>query len=472
MKRILSALLCWLCAVTLAHAGQDLDVVVSIKPIHSIMSGLMKDIGTPGLLIKGKQTPYNFKLSRQQKQRLNKASLIVWVGPELESSLQQPLSKLPDKVKILQLLSNEDLKILPSRFHPDQCDPFFWLDDRNVIILLDVLTEALIKVDPERAHVYERNRQRMLIPLKRVDREYEYGYRGLKSGIGIEYYDTLYYFEQAYALKVIDQVAASPRDKISANRLLKARQQFQTGNADCLFLDQSMPADDAELLTSGLKINTGVLDVLGQHFKPGEDLYIKLMNYNTDVIKKCLNANMDDAELAREKADAANIPDIDSLGGRFILTNQYGQIVTEEDLKKHFSILYFGYTSCPDVCPTTLTVLTQALKKLGDKAKRIQPYFITVDPERDNVEVLRHYVKYFDPRLIALTGSVDMIHRVADQFKVKFEKSDVDPEHPKEYTMNHSASLFLMAPDGRFITKIAFGITADTLAQKLEEYLR
>ncbi len=471
MKQLVSIFILWVFATT-AQAGQDLDVVVSIKPIHSIMSGLMKDIGTPELLIDGKQTPYNFKLSSQQRKRLNKAALVVWVGPELEKSLQQPLAQLPAGVQVLQLLANEDIKVLPARMNPDQNDPFFWLDDRNVIILLDVLTDALIKVDPERAHVYRRNRQRMLIPLKRLDREYEYGYRGLKSGVGIEYYDMLYYFEQAYALKVIDQVAASPRDKINANELLKARSLLNSGQANCLFLDQSMPAADADLITSGLNVNTGVLDVLGRHFKPGEDLYIKLMNYNTDVIKKCLNANMDDAELAREKAEAANIPDIDSLGGRFILTNQYGQVVTEEDLKKHFSIIYFGYTSCPDVCPTTLTVLTQALKKLGDKAKRIQPYFISVDPERDSVEVLRHYVKYFDPRLIALTGSVDMIHRVADQFKVKFEKADVDPKHPKEYTMNHSASLFLMAPDGRFITKIAFGITADTLAQTLEEYLR
>ena len=124
------------------------------------------------------------------------------------------------------------------------------------------------------------------------------------------------------------------------------------------------------------------------------------------------------------------------------------------------------------MCPTTLSVLTQALKKLGDKAKRIQPYFITVDPARDKVDVMRDYVKYFDPRLIGLTGTPEMIRRVADQFKVKFEKGEVDPASPNQYTMDHSSSLFLMAPDGRFITKLAYGLTADALADKLNEYIR
>ena len=471
MKQLFAALL--LCAFTLsARAAQDFDVVVSIKPVHSIVAGLMKDIGEPGLLIDGDTTPFTYQPSAAQKQRMKKASLVIWVGPELEKTLQPALAQLPDKVRVVEMLAREDLKVLPSRFKADERDPFFWMDDRNAIIMLDLLTEVLIEEDPARSHVYERNRRRMLIPLKRLDREYEYGYRGLKSGVGVQYYDSLHYFEQAYALKIADQVTGTPWDKVSASDLLRVRGRLQSQLANCLFLDKSMPAENADLITAGLDINTGELDVLGRDMSPGEDLYIKLMNHNTDVIKQCLDADMDAATLARLEAEAADIPDIDSLGGRFMLSNQYSQLVTEADFRGHYSIVYFGYTSCPDVCPTTLSVLTQALKKLGDKAKRIQPYFITVDPARDKVDVIRDYVKYFDKRLIGLTGTPDMIRRVADEFKVKFEKGEVDPENPKQYAMDHSSSLFLMAPDGRFITKLAYGLTADALADKLNEYIR
>lgn len=471
MKVWLSFILLLLCS-TVVQATQDFDVVVTVKPIHSIVVGLMKDTTQPELLIDGQQTPFDFKLQPSQLEKMKKAKLVIWVGPELEKTLQPDIARLPASVRVVELLSQPDLKILPSQVHAEQRNPFFWMDDRNAIILLDRLTEIFIEMDPARSHIYERNRLRLLKPLKRIDREYEYGYRGLKSGIGVQYYDTLYYFEQAYALNVMDQVTDTPWSKVAAHSLLRVRNHLLSQQANCLFLDRSMPAENAQLITDGLNVNTGVLDILGRQFKSGESLYIKLMNFNTDVIKQCLNADMDNAVSARLAASQDNILANDSLGGRFILNNQYGELVTEEDLKQHYSVIYFGYTSCPDVCPTALTVLTAALKELGDKGKNIQPYFITVDPERDTVSVMRDYVKYFDPRLIGLTGTPEMIKRVADQFKVRFKKDKVDPETPLQYTMDHPASLFLMAPDGRFITKLAYGISAQTLAQKLIEYTR
>ena len=471
MKKGLLAVLLWLVSPVLL-AAQDSAVFVSVKPVHAIVTGLMKDIATPELLIDGTQTPFDFKLAPAQRERMKQAKLVIWVGPELEKSLQATINSLPGSVKVIELLSQPDLKILPAHDNPDQRNPFFWMDDRNVIILLDLLTEAFIKTDPARSHIYVRNRLRMLKPLKRIDREYEYGYRGLKSGVAVQYYDALYYFEQAYALKILDQVAGTPWDNVTAAGLLRVREHIASHQANCLFLDRSMPADNAALLTDGLAANVGMLDVLGQQFEPGESLYIKLMNFNTDVIKQCLDADMVAAASARKVASRDEMPATDSPGGRFILTNQYGELVTEEDLKKHYSVIYFGYTSCPDVCPTSLGVLTRALKLLGDKATNIQPYFITLDPERDTVDVMRHYVDYFDPRLVGLTGTPAMIKRVADQFRVRFKKDQVDPDDPKQYTMDHSSSLFLMAPDGRFITKLAYGISAETLAEKLREYMR
>ena len=471
LLKALALLLC-LQAGTLLAARGDFRVVTTIKPIHSLLSGLMKDIGQPVLLMKGRQSPFDFRPDAATRAQLEDANLVFWVGPELEKTLQPVIAKLPKSVRVVELLADEDLKILPSRNDPKQRNPFFWMDDRNAIILLDVLTEALIEADPERAHVYTRNRLRMLKPLKRIDREYEYGYRGLQGGTGAEFYDSLYYFEQAYALKIAGHVVTTPWDPVDASRLLKLRSKMVEYHVGCLFLDEGMPAGNLDLLTSGLDLATGTIDPLGLDLEAGEGLYLKLMRHNTDVIKECLRANMDEAAQAREKADATEIPDTEGIGGRFILTDQFGRLVTEENLRGHWSLLYFGYTHCPDVCPTSLSTLTGALKLLGPEAKRIQPYFITVDPARDKAPVLREYVKYFDPRLIGLTGSPAMIQRLADEFHVKFEKGEVDPEDPNLYSMNHSAGLFLMAPDGRFVTKFAYGISAETLAEKLREYVR
>jgi len=101
------------------------------------------------------------------------------------------------------------------------------------------------------------------------------------------------------------------------------------------------------------------------------------------------------------------------------------------------------------------------------------PYFITVDPQRDSAEVLNDYVKYFDKRIVGLTGSKQMIKRVVDQFKAKYQKvEDDNNQDPLMYVMDHTASLYLMAPDGRFITKFANGITPDVLADELAAIIR
>ncbi len=175
-------------------AGDDFTVVVSIKPIHSIVAGLMKDVGEPVLLMDGKQTPYDFEVNAKQKQLLADADIVIWVGEELENSLQDQVKKLPAETTVLELLSNQRLKILPSRKEFNLRDPFFWLDDRNVLIMLDELTEALIQKDPPRSHIYSRNRREMLKPLLQIDREYEYGYRGMKAGLGIQYFRHLAIF--------------------------------------------------------------------------------------------------------------------------------------------------------------------------------------------------------------------------------------------------------------------------------------
>ena len=477
MKLLVAFLLLAACSVSSANSGPS-EIIVSIKPIHSLVTGLMKDIGTPALLIKDPQTPYDFTITATETAQLNAAKLVIWVGPELEKNLEPVIAQLPSSTTVVELLANSRLKILPSRSNPSLRDPFFWMDDRNMIILLDELTELFIQIDPARSHVYARNRREMMKPLRRIDKEYEYGYRGLKAGMGVTYFDTLQYFEQAYALNILDRVTGTPWDRETAVNMLKVRNRIQQKEAACLFLDVSMHAGNLELIVKDQQINIGKLDVLGRRFSAGADLYLKMMQYNTDVIKQCLNADMDDAATARLAAanELDNMPD--GLRGRFILTDHNGIIFTEGDMQGKYALIFFGYTNCPDVCPTSLNVLTLALKRLAgqtDKelADQIVPYFITVDPKRDTAEVLNDYVKYFDKRIVGLTGSEQMIKRVVDQFKAKYQKEENENEQdPLLYTMDHTASLYLMAPDGRFITKFANGISPDVLADELAAIIR
>ena len=228
-----------------------------------------------------------------------------------------------------------------------------------------------------------------------------------------------------------------------------------------------MKMPDLQLLTGEAEINIGELDSFGSKLKPGPELYFELMNHNARVIKQCLHAGT-----AAETSDTEEkLGQTSRIGGKFLLLNHNGELVTEKEFLGKYQLLYFGYTFCPDVCPTTLQVLSVAMNLLGPKADLIQPYFITLDPERDTVQVMQRYVDFFNINLIGLTGSRSMTDRVAKQFNVKFEKVAAEGADPDLYILDHTASLFLMAPDGRFITKFAYGISAQQIVEKINQYI-
>jgi protein SCO1 len=142
-----------------------------------------------------------------------------------------------------------------------------------------------------------------------------------------------------------------------------------------------------------------------------------------------------------------------SVGGPFTLESDAGKIVKATDFRGKFMLVYFGYTYCPDVCPTALNAMTAALQKLGPKAKDLAPIFITVDPQRDTPQVLQRYTAAFGPDLIGLTGTPDEIAKVAREYRVYYAKHVTGPG-PEDYSMDHSSIIYLMGPNGRFIAPI------------------
>jgi protein SCO1/2 len=141
------------------------------------------------------------------------------------------------------------------------------------------------------------------------------------------------------------------------------------------------------------------------------------------------------------------------VGGPFTLENGNGQQVTDRNFRGKYMLVYFGYTFCPDVCPTTLNEVADAMDRLGPKADRLQPIFITVDPKRDTPEVVKQYTAAFSPRLIGLTGSPDQIASVAKEYRVYYAEHRTGPG-PNDYSMDHSSVLYLMGPDGKFVAPI------------------
>ncbi len=157
-------------------------------------------------------------------------------------------------------------------------------------------------------------------------------------------------------------------------------------------------------------------------------------------------------------------PDV---GGPFTLVNQDGETVTQADFEGQYTLIYFGFTSCPDVCPTALQVMAAALDEMGESGDNITPVFITVDPERDDVETVRSYVKHFGPRFVGLTGTPEQIAQVTDAYKVYYRKVE-DPNSAAPYTMDHSSVVYLMGPDGQFLANFTHATSPERMAAILE----
>lgn len=160
------------------------------------------------------------------------------------------------------------------------------------------------------------------------------------------------------------------------------------------------------------------------------------------------------------------------IGGPFTLVDQDGRTVTEADFKGSYMLVYFGYTFCPDVCPTSLSVIADAMDMIGDKAERVTPVFITVDPERDTPEQMKMYVGYFHPKLVGLTGSYNQVADVTQAYKAYYAKAVDGNGSGDEYLMDHSSITYLMSPDGEFIAHFSHGVDADEMAARLKEILK
>ncbi len=172
------------------------------------------------------------------------------------------------------------------------------------------------------------------------------------------------------------------------------------------------------------------------------------------------------------------------IGGPFSLVDHNGRTVTDEDFAGKYLLVFFGFTNCPDVCPTTLGDISVALDMLGPDADALQPLFISLDPERDTPDQMAEYVAAFDSRIIGLTGSAEQIAAVAGEYRIFYEKTntndyfETDPTRltrtePEgdEYLISHQGQTYLMSPDNDYLTHFSFGFSPEEMVSTVREAL-
>jgi protein SCO1/2 len=158
------------------------------------------------------------------------------------------------------------------------------------------------------------------------------------------------------------------------------------------------------------------------------------------------------------------------IGGPFELVGKDGKTVTDKDFRGRYMLVFFGFTHCPDICPAELQVMSAALDDLGDKADQVVPVFITVDPERDTPELVTAYVENFGPNFVGLTGSLEAVDKAAKAYRVTYQKFQEEGAGDN-YSVDHSALVYLMGPDGKFVTHFPYGTSPEKMADTLRRYL-
>lgn len=175
------------------------------------------------------------------------------------------------------------------------------------------------------------------------------------------------------------------------------------------------------------------------------------------------------AERADIDLEADTTQDTADIRRRFMMEDTYGNLVKDDDFQGKFMLIYFGYMSCPDVCPTTLATLADAMEQLGDLNEDLAVLFVTVDPDRDSPKDLHDYVQFFDKRIIALRGPKAYTDHMVKSYNARYEFYYPDPEDKSEYTVDHTASVAFVGPYGNLIKRFPHGTSAEAIAKDIRE---
>ena len=274
-------------------------VVVSIKPLHSLVSGVMEGVGEPNLLLKGNASVHAYSMRPSEVSMLQQAELFFWVGPQLETFLEKPLASLTNSMISVELIETKGLQIhryekksfwISGGDERNFIDPHLWLDPWNAIRMVQRISQELTEVDPENARRYQENSKFLQQKLKRLDQHLEQDLGALKQKPFAVFHPAYTYLEKRFDLMRVGVVNIHPERPPGARHLAKLRRMMQQNGIECLFREPQFEPRLTDMLLQGTKVRSAVLDPLGAELDAGPELYFTLLRNLGKSFRQCLDS--------------------------------------------------------------------------------------------------------------------------------------------------------------------------------------
>jgi len=283
-------------------------VVTSIAPVHSLVAAVMAGAGTPGLLLRGGESPHTFSLRPSDAQMLNDADILFWIGPTLELPLARILPNLRVS-RSVALLDAPGLTILPNRhLHPAEpynqitpranrgtgvdrgIDPHIWLSPENAAVMVDEITRRLAEIDPAQAELYRSNAALLRQQLQALNEELAARFSGFRGNYAV-FHDAYQYFERNYSLSPVAVITTHPERSPGAASLRKLRATLVKKKVDCIFSEPQFQPRLVAMLSEGLPIRHAVLDPLGAETPPGPQAYLQIIRNMANALTDCIQGD-------------------------------------------------------------------------------------------------------------------------------------------------------------------------------------
>jgi zinc transport system substrate-binding protein len=313
-----------LLSTTTFIAQAEINVVTSVKPLHSITAAVMEGIGKPDLIVKGAASPHTYSMKPSQAKQIENADLVFWMGHKLESFLVKPIEALASKAMVVELMDSHGLKKLEIREgggfdehdHDDdghkenendseeghdkhteeshdehgrgEFDVHVWLDPENAKVMVNEIKEALKKIDPVNAKKYEINSKKVVTKLNQLVVEVSAKLAPTKGKGFVVFHDAYQYFEERFGLKAVGSITVSPEVVPGAKRIKELKNKINELNAICVFSEPQFQPKIVFTVVEGTQADTGVLDPLGASINNGPELYFTLIRDMANSLKECL----------------------------------------------------------------------------------------------------------------------------------------------------------------------------------------
>ena len=295
------------------NADSNLNVVVSIKPFHSLVSGVMLGVARPELLLKGNFSPHTYSLKPSDAKKLQYADLIFWGGEALEGFLAKPISSLSKNAEVVSILEINGLKLRSFRAESHigksenfesyshnlpknqvaelkaAVDPHIWLDPENAKVITQKTVQILSDFDPENAQKFQKNGEKIIVRLNELDQQLSSEMSEISDLTYLVLHDAYQYFESRYQLKSAGSITLQLEHFLSVSRLNKVQKMIKTSKVRCIFTEPQYSQKIVKTLIKDSSVKMGILDPIGADILPGPELYFDLMKNLSISLKSCLN---------------------------------------------------------------------------------------------------------------------------------------------------------------------------------------